>query len=211
MIYRELLTILISITVLLTGCSGRPAITAEYSAWEETEKTSVSERPAETVSVPELTEMSGITVFVCGAVRNPGVYTLPVDARAADAVEAAAGFAEDADRECENLARLLTDGERLRIPTLTETAAWNEAGLREDVSSAEVHSGSSVTQESSAVNINTAGKEELMTLRGIGESRALDIIAYRELNGPFASVSDIRKVSGIGDAIFARIRDRITV
>ena len=66
-------------------------------------------------------------------------------------------------------------------------------------------------QTSALININQAGAEELMTLPGIGESRAADIIAYRETNGPFAGIEDIKNVSGIKDAVFQKIKDKIVV
>ena len=135
-----------------------------------------------------------IAVHVCGAVEEPGVYYLAPDARVADAIEAAGGFSADADRDWLNLAEPLTDGVQVRVPTVLEG---------EELASAEAAS------RAALIDINTAGAEELMTLPGIGESRALAIIAYRETNGPFAEITDIMRVSGIKEAAFEKIKDRI--
>ncbi len=143
---------------------------------------------------------AGICVFVCGAVREPGVYGLPEGARAADALEAAGGFAEGADTEYINLAQPLTDGQQLRFPTEEEA---------EELRSRSVSGPAEGTD--GMVNINTAGAQELMTLPGIGESRAEAIIQYRTQQGSFAGTEEIMNVSGIGEAGYAKIRDRITV
>lgn len=135
-----------------------------------------------------------IAVHVCGAVEEPGVYYLAPDSRVADAIEAAGGFSADADRDWLNLAETLEDGVQVRVPTVQEGA---------DLASAEAASLSAL------IDINTAGTEELMTLPGIGEARALAIIAYREANGPFAEITDIMQVSGIKEAAFEKIKDRI--
>ena len=135
-----------------------------------------------------------IYVFVCGAVKRPGVVALPGGSRAQDGVLAAGGMREDADPNYVNLAALLSDGEKLYIPTREESA---------DLQKEEEQSG--------LVNINTAGSAELCTLPGIGESRAADIISYREANGRFGAIEDIMKVNGIKESVFSKIKELITV
>ena len=139
-----------------------------------------------------------LRVYVCGAVVSPGVVSLPEDSRAEDALAAAGGFAENAWRDYVNLAERVQDGEKLYFPTLDES---------ESMPSLESASGF----ESALVNINTADIAALCTLPGIGESRANDIIAYREANGPFDSCEDIMKVSGIKTSVYNKISDKITV
>lgn len=140
--------------------------------------------------------LTKLAVHVCGAVKSPGVYYLSEDSRVIEAVRAAGGFSEDASTDYLNLAAMLSDGEQVYVPTVEEAdagrASEKEASLQ-------------------LININTAGKEVLMTLPGIGESRALDIISYREREGAFGSVSDIMKVSGIKQSIFDKICDMICV
>ena len=145
-----------------------------------------------------------VFVYVCGAVAKPGVYALPAGSRICDALEAAGGFSEDADVNRINLAGNVTDGMMLFFP---ETGEEIPEGM-------EVQTGNSETgekQTNGLVNINTAGAEELSTLPGIGESKALAIVAYREEHGPFADKSDIKNVSGIGDSLYRKIEDLICV
>lgn len=136
-----------------------------------------------------------IFVYVCGAVAKPGVVTLPGGSRAEDALNAAGGFAENASRDYVNLAQWVNDGEKLYFPTLEEADSLPSRQETDD----------------GLVNINTADVETLCTLSGIGESRAKDIIAYREANGAFESCEDIMKVPGIKTSVYNKISDRIKV
>ncbi len=142
-----------------------------------------------------------LCVFVCGEVQAPGVYRVAKDARIVDAIEAAGGFTENAAKEYWNLAQPLTDGQKIWVPDLTEVSALppEEGNL----------SGS--WREDGRLNINLAGKEELMELPGIGEKRAEDILSFREENGAFSSTEQIKEVSGIKDSIYEEIKDKITV
>lgn len=182
-----------------------------------------------------------IVVYVCGAVNNSGVYELLADSRIADAVDAAGGFSDDADREYLNLAMVVSDGMKIKVPTVDETkelskskeqsfaggnASPGDAGSNTDdcfvvtgdgeavdtnqVTSENADSDASAS-DSSKVNINTATAQQLCTLSGIGQSRADAIIAYREEHGPFQTIEDIKKVSGIKDKVFEQIKDNITV
>ena len=144
-------------------------------------------------------------VHVCGEVVNPGIYELPAGSRIYEAVKAAGGFTENAAEESVNLASPIEDGVQIRIYSKdeAETLAAGAAPFDGFEASGE--------GKEPVVNLNTATKEELMTLSGIGESRAEDIIRYREENGGFQNIEDIMKVSGIKDAAFQKIKDRITV
>lgn len=141
-------------------------------------------------------------VYVCGAVNSPGVYALSPDSRIYDAIEAANGFTDEASRDYLNLAELIIDGEMIYAPTV------DEASDRERFS----ESRQDPEKDSDGkININTASKELLTTLSGIGNGKAENIISYREENGRFAAIDDIKNVSGIGDSIFESIKDFITV
>ena len=161
-----------------------------------------------------------VFVYVCGAVNEPGVYELFSDGRIDDAVKAAGGFSEVADTSYVNLAARLTDGVKLYIPTTEETKDADagtsipsyEGGTCADSGSAlegdiKALSGS----KGSLININSASKEELKTLNGIGDATAEKIIKYREEHGSFSAIEDIMKVSGIKDKLFSKIKDYITV
>ncbi|WP_434311154.1 helix-hairpin-helix domain-containing protein [Hominifimenecus sp. rT4P-3] len=152
------------------------------------------------IEVETKTERDSGSVFihVCGAVQRPGVYELPAGSRYQDAVQAAGGFAEDADVSFLNLALLLSDGEQLAVPTMEEAKAQREA---------QVQSASS----DGRIDLNQAGKEELMTLPGIGEVRAEAILSYREVHGAFSSVEDLMEVSGIKGSTFEKIKEKVKV
>lgn len=164
-----------------------------------------------------------IMVHVCGAVLCEGVYELPMGSRVVDAVRAAGGFSEEADSEFVNQALVLSDGVKIRIPTLEETVS---AGSESDSGVSDVpekgsdtagitgiyeESASSSDSEGGKVNINTADEAQLCTIPGIGPGRAKNIISYREEKGRFGTIDDIKKVSGIKDKFFAKIKDYITV
>ncbi len=151
-------------------------------------------------------EKSGIYVYICGEVINPGVYELSGDSRIYEAVDAAGGFTENAARECVNLASKVSDGMQITIYNREEAAS-----LQADSASVDGNAGKSGTSGSGLVNLNTATKEELMTLKGIGESKAEDIIRYREKSGGFKKIEDIMKISGIKENGFQKIKDSITV
>ncbi len=155
-----------------------------------------------------------LAVYVCGAVESAGVYELPEGSRIVDAVDAAGGFAESADRSYVNLAARVTDGMRLQIPTMEEASNNNPAKEIESFDSVSVAATTQVTGgviSDGLININTATKEELKILSGIGDSTADKIIRYREDNGGFKQIEDIMKVSGIKEKLFSKIRDKITV
>ncbi len=172
-------------------------------------------------SVSETDVMSAIAVYVCGAVMEPDVYYLPEGARIYDAIKASGGFAPNADTQWLNQAQLVSDGEMLLVYTLDETARMQEEGVKRGSSasggvSSATGSGDNPSRisaggDSTVVNLNTGSKEQLMTLPGIGESKADAIIRYRTETGPFASVEDVMNISGIKNSTFDKIKDRITV
>lgn len=203
---------------LLTACgSSAYEATAESGisgsdADSEFADTSKSSRNTSEESTPAVPEKSSVFVYICGAVMRPGVYELPSEGRVVDAIRAAGGLAADADATQVNQAEKLTDGEQITVLT-KEEAANLPAGQNTQNAGPDTRNGAAAGQADTApkVNINTATREELMTLKGIGESRADDIIAYRESNGAFGRVEDIMKVSGIKNSLFNKIKDRITV
>ena len=154
----------------------------------------------------ENSEKSGVYVYICGEVIKPGVYELSGDSRIYEAVDAAGGFTENAARECVNLASKVSDGMQITIYNREEAVS-----LPADSASVGENAGKSGTSGSGLVNLNTATKEELMTLKGIGESKAEDIIRYREKSGGFKKIEDIMKISGIKENGFQKIKDSITV
>ena len=164
------------------------------------------ESTVETQEYVENSEKSGVYVYICGEVAAPGVYELSKDSRIYEAVDAAGGFTENAARESVNLASKVSDGMQITIYNREEAAS-----LPAGSGSAVGNTGQGGTSGSGLVNLNTATKEELMTLKGIGEAKAEDIIRYREKSGGFKKIEDIMKISGIKEAGFQKIKDDITV
>ena len=200
---RQLFAVLCCL-VLLCGCgadSSEGDIVIRLSDEEETCTDLPDENMTSVSEIVSETQTSGMLfVHVCGAVVNPGVYQLEPGSRLYEAVERAGGLTDNADGTCLNMARELSDGEQVRILTKEEM----EAIPRTTADSQD-------TQSPGLVNINTATLEELTTVSGIGESRAQAIIAYREANGAFRCIEDIKQVDGIKDGLFSKIKDQITV
>ena len=144
--------------------------------------------------------MDEIFVYICGAVQNEGVYEVPAGSRVYEVVQKAGGFTEEADVTSINLAARIADEDMIYVYT------------REQIEKGEYLSGPVIsTKNDGLVNINTADVEELCSLSGIGESRAKDIITYREKHGTFQKKEDIMKVSGIKESIYQKICDSISV
>lgn len=152
-----------------------------------------------------------VLVHVCGAVVNEGVYTLRSGSRVADGITAAGGFTADADTVYHNLAAILSDGQKVYVPTVEETKELSVTDRTSFVNGGDNSTPLLGKNGVGKVNLNTAGVEELMTLSGIGEAKANSILQYREKVGPFQSIEELKNVSGIGDAMFERVRDSIIV
>lgn len=142
-----------------------------------------------------------VYVYVCGAVNAPGVYELKEGARVFEAIQLAGGLTEAAAADAVNQARIVTDGEQIRVPTVEEAQSQG-AGVAGEVTEG---------TENNKININTAGKEELMTLTGIGEAKAESIMDYREKNGSFKSIEELMQIEGIKEGVFNKIKDDITI
>jgi competence protein ComEA len=158
-------------------------------------------------------------VHVAGAVAKPGVYELPAGSRIIDAVNMAVPTGE-ADLNALKLATQVTDGQTVYVPVKAVAGQTGAAGSTNPsaapaavspVAAFSAGAGSSVQQAGGKVNINTADQTQLDTLPGIGPAYAQRIIQYRELNGPFETIEDIKQVSGIGDKRFEQLKDLITV
>ena len=186
----------IAAMLCLCGCG-----TKSYLQTEETED--VSE--AEASQQAEANEADGsetssaqLYVQVSGAVVCPGVYAFPEGSRVYEAIARAGGLTEDAYDVELNQAQLLTDGQKIYVPVVGEAVTVSQ-------------NGSAGLSDEGRININTATVEELMTLTGIGETRAKSIVAYRDAHGPFAAPEDLQQVSGIGESTYRKIADAITI
>lgn len=143
----------------------------------------------------EVEKSEKIFVHVCGEVKKEGVYELSEGSRVVDAIRLAGGLTKKANKRGVNQAELIQDGAQIYIPSKEE----------------EMESENSSKSSSGKINLNSASKEELMTLPGIGEKKALDIIKYRSENGGFKDISEIKNIRGIKESLFKKVKDKITV
>ncbi len=208
--FMHLLLLALMVTAL-SGCgqSSYEMIHADSSdsTIAESEAAAVRTSSDETDIRNDTKQTATICVYVCGAVHAPGVYELTGEARVYQAIEAAGGLTDEADDRHLNQAAELSDGEQITVYTKEEAKTLAKEG--------EQYAGEAPSQggtaDPSKVNINTADAAQLQTLKGIGASRAEDIIAYRDANGPFQAIEDIMKVNGIKQSLFGKIKDSITV
>ena len=184
--------------LIVSGCSGKEGESLEELSVSDKEKTEEEQSAPEEQKDPAET----VYVYVCGAVNAPGVYELKEDARVFEAISLAGGMTAEAAPEAVSQARTVADGEQIYVPTVQEIQMQG-AGVEDIVTgNADV---------SGKININTAGKEELMTLTGIGEAKAQSILDYREEHGQFGSIEDLMLIEGIKEGVFNKIKEDITI
>jgi competence protein ComEA len=186
------------VVVCICGCGKHTAdfISSQTLTEEETE-----EMDTVIIDSSETEKKDTICIYVCGQVNAPGVYVLEAGSRVCDAFVAAKGLTPEAAKDYWNQARVLRDGEMIYVPSIEEAKDREpESGIGQNTSS-----------NNGKININTATKEELMTLPGIGESRALSIIAYRKEHGGFSSPEEIMEVSGIKEGMYEKMKEYIIV
>lgn len=166
----------------------------------QTQQTNTSE----IVKESELATVNQIYVHICGSVNNSGVYMCDSNSRLFEVIELAGGFTQEADETYLNLVEKISDGQRIYVPSKEEVLTGNIENISQ-VNNNQAQSNIAT----SLININTASKEQLMTLPGIGEAKALDIISYRSTNGNFKNTEDIKNISGIKESAYSKIKDLI--
>ena len=169
------------------------ALAQSSSEREESEAAAVatSPSPSAPASASAGDRTDAVVVYVSGAVASPGVLTLPASSRVIDAITAAGGATPEADLESINLARILVDGEQIRVAVVGETPpAASEAG----------------TPAGTCVRLTTATEAELQTLPGIGPALAQRIIPYRATHPRLSTVEELDDVPGIGPSLIEKIR-----
>ena len=160
-------------------------------------------------------EENKIIIYITGEVKNEGIYEIKENSRIADIIKVAGGLTEEANINNINLAFLLEDGMKIHIPKYGEDI--NE--IKDDTSmyiskeNNEIQGiiNTNKNSKNNKININNATQTELESLPGIGKSTALNIINYRKENGKFSNIEDIKKVSGIGDSKYNKIKDLIDI
>lgn len=213
--------------IIQEGQTGEHGITAESGAEGEAGGTEASEA-SETDGVTWQGGNSGgtvnggdIYVDLGGEVVNPGVYKIPSGTRLFQVIEKAGGLKETADTDSINQAEPVTDGQKIIIGSKDETSAYYtgvaNTGTSADGSSLNPSSSGDgnnavrQTEEGPVVNINRATLKQLQLIPGVGPSTAQKILDYREANGDFQQISDIKKISGIGDKTYENLKDYIEV
>lgn len=154
-----------------------------------------------------------------GEVKNPGVYSIECDKRIIDAINVSGGLTKNSDTSVLNLSKKIEDGMVIIVYSKKEVSDYlNTLKELDDKSSIcdnsnienDACSDNNSSNNNSLININTASISELMSLSGIGEAKAKSIISYREKT-PFKSIEDIKNVEGIGESLYASIKENITV
>ena len=187
---------------------------AEYDTEDISTNSSlaVNNTEIQNISIEEnVTEAEEILVHVSGCVKEEKIVSLPDGSRVNDAIEAAGGLTKEADLSNINLAYILEDGEKIYIPKKGEEIPENNSSSMLSPSTSVTSSSSSSSKNTSKVNINKATEAELETIPGIGPSTALKIINYRNENGKFKSIEDVKNISGIGDSKYEKMKDYITI
>lgn len=180
---------------------------------EELEENNIFEQINENITENTKEEEEQIVIHITGEVNNQGVLYINTNSRIIDAINMAGGITDNADLSKVNLAYKLTDGMKIYIPSIYDKDEQEYISQKSgnnvvvDIGKSE----NSNKEDSIMVNINTASEEELKKLPGIGGSIAIRIISYRNENGKFNSIDDLKNVSGIGDAKFNNIKSYICV
>ena len=195
----------------------------DHDGEQDAEISIITEAGADTIektTESSIEKKSEIMVDVSGAVKNPYVVMLQEGSRVFQAVEKAGGYTADADTRVINQAEILSDGQKLYIPTKQEVEKSQNGSTAydQDLSGSNAASSYSVSgftsggsSGQSKININTADSAALQQLTGVGPATAEKIITYRNENGKFKSIEDIKNVSGIGDKTYEKFEDLITI
>ena len=155
----------------------------------------------------EIEEKEYIVLHITGEVLNPGIIKIEEGARVWDAIDKAGGITEKANLDKINLAYVLSDGQKLYIPSVYDEE--EKEIITEDIGQNIIED--FTVKTNNKININTATQTELEALSGIGPSTALKIINYRKENGKFKNIEEIKNVPGIGESKFKQIENQICV
>lgn len=209
-----IISIIIGLTIFYYQKNNKKEKKKEIVEVEETDDLKIKEKAKEEIEIE-------YKVDIKGAINVPGIYSMKSTSRVIDVINEAGGLTEIADTSVINLSKKIIDEMVIIIYTKDQVANFKKIKEEEkvvqdkcnqvDENSLKNDACIKTEEITTKVSINNSTKEQLMTLQGIGESKANDIIKYREENGPFNSIEDIKKVPGIGDNLFAQIKEDITL
>ncbi len=210
--YLFLLIGMMAVLLALTGLQGCAAKDEKGSEIREVDVLAEEETSSDDGQADISPQDENIYVYVCGEVTTPGGFELPPDSRVFEAIRAAGGMTEKAADSYLNQAEKLTDGQQVYVPSEKELLEKEQAGT---IPSEEGTPGKTTAgipeADDGKVDLNTASKEELMTLSGIGEVKAEAIIRYREEKGGFTSIEELKEIEGIKDGVFGKVKDQIKI
>lgn len=229
-------TLIIIITIIVTALIIAYMLFTKSNDETITNLEEIETNENDTQNNQKETNENKIIIHITGAIKKEGIYELKENSRIADAIESAEGLTENANIQDINLAYVLEDGEKIHIPTKEETKQSNSEKIEKNTDKTTVYvtkntggteksasntentnnsgntkNNNSTTNKNEKININTATQAELETLPGIGPSTALKIINYRKENGKYKTIEDIKKVSGIGDSKYNKIKELIKI
>ena len=163
----------------------------------------------------ETDEKNKIIVYITGEIKNKGIYELEENSRVSDIIQTAGGLTDKADISNINLAYMLEDGMKIDIPQIGENNKENidneNLYISKENNNIESPNYSNQNSKNNKININTASQTELENLPGIGKSTAIKIIDYRKEKGKFKSIEELKKVNGIGESKYNKIKELIKV
>ncbi len=208
---KQKILLLISITVIVTGIIIYIYNSNKVDNSELNDEILINNNSTNNTIENISDEKNMIIIHITGAVKTPGIVKLEEGSRIEDAINKAGGLTEDADISKVNLAYILEDGIKIIIPSKTDIGDFQEENILSNDSGEGIIDNIETSSKSSSLNINKATEQDLQNLPGIGPSLAAKIIAYRDENGKFTTVEDIKKVNGIGDSKYENIKDYICV
>jgi len=208
---KQKILLLISITVIVTGIIIYIYNSNKVDNSELNDEILINNNSTNNTIENISDEKNMIIIHITGAVKTPGIVKLEEGSRIEDAINKAGGLTEDADISKVNLAYILEDGIKIIIPSKTDIGDFQEENILSNDSGEGIIDNIETSSKSSSLNINKATEQDLQNLPGIGPSLAAKIIAYRDENGKFTTVEDIKKVNGIGDSKYEIIKDYICV
>ena len=209
-----IISIIIGLTIFYYQKNNKKEKKKEIVEVEEKDDLKIKEKAKEKIEIE-------YKVDIKGAINVPGIYSMKSTSRVIDVINEAGGLTEMADTSVINLSKKIIDEMVIIIYTKDQVANFKKVKEEEkivqdkcnqvDENSLKNDACIKTEEITTKISINNSTKDQLMTLQGIGEAKANDIIKYREENGPFNSIEDIKKVPGIGDNLFAQIKEDITL
>lgn len=220
--YRKQILIVSLIIILIGGVTGL-SIYKYLKSNKKEPKEEIVITKKNSLEKKKVEQIEKYKVDIKGEVINPGIYSLEKDKRVIDVIALAGGLTENADTSVINLSKKINDEMVIIVYSQEQVTDFKktkeiekqvqEKCIQPDENSLQNDSciKKENTTQTGLININTASIEELMTLPGIGESKAKDIIKYREANNGFKSIDELTNISGIGESILVKIKENITI